>query len=219
MKILKFIKRFFGIAFLVFSGFCVVFIFTEDLKIPFIVEAVIFCLIGFLLLRKPKESGQVHNVTEPTDTYTEDDNVIVHTDGSVITKDEIPYLVSLGLESTRTNMTISTNIRIIQESYTLMRTTTNPETLCSRYKLCLSKLEELQYYANQGVNVPNLDVLIQSLSNENYCSLIRQCYQSYMDKAKMELKTEAWINKRKQKFLDYIRQNVDVNILMKLSIF
>lgn len=56
------------------------------------------------------------------------------------------------------------------------------------------------------------------VSDTNYCRLIQQCYDRYIQKASSELKTESGIQKRKIKFRDYIRENVDIQIYQYLQL-
>lgn len=176
----------------------------------------VWLLLFFLLFRKKKDK-----TTEPMNSYVETDNMVYRTDAKPITDAETIYLQQVGIEEARAKMLTPQHIRHIQESYKIMYDTSDPETLCSRYKYALNLVKELRYFTTKGWynDHTKLSELENLFSDDNYCKIIQHSYIQYMEKAKSELKTESGIEKRKQRFLDYIRQNVDTQILMKLSIF
>lgn len=158
---------------------------------------------------------------EPPIQYIESNNIIMHTNKQPITDEEIPYLIKVGYDATNAKMQISTLVKKVQESHQIMYNTTSPETLCSRYNYAKNIVNELQYFYQQGFynNIEVLEKCKEFVSDRNYCKLIIQCYNKYMQKAYAELKTANGIEKRRQKFLNYIKQNVNTQILLNLSIF
>lgn len=117
-----------------------------------------------------------------------------------------------------TNHHISQLERVINDSYHIMYTTNNPETLCERYKFAVIKMNELQKYS-ESENSDNLRKCVELLSNDNLCSLIISCYNKYMEKASSELKTEKAIQNRKNKFWKIIEEHIDHNIFSSAKKF
>ena len=197
---------------------------------PMIAESVMWVVFAILLFRKKKpRAEQTESSVKPTqipDTelnlnYVEDDTIIMRSDGKPITDSEIPYLVQVGREQATAKMRIPTLITQVQESYKIMYDTIDPETLCSRFSFASKALDELRYYDTQSLypSTPSIDKLNELLSDDNYVKLIQRSFMRYMEKAKSELKTASGIEKRKQKYLNYIRNNVDAKILRQLKIF
>ncbi len=212
-------KKILGIFCVIMAVACSFLLFT-NYHPAIIAELIMWLIFSFLLFRKKKDKA-----AEPVNSYIETDNMVYRTNAKPITDAETIYLQQTSLEETkektRAKMLIPQHIRHIQESYKIMYDTADPETLCSRYKYALNLVQELKYFATKGwYNDPvKLNELENLFSNDNYCKIIQHSYMQYMEKAKSELKTETGIEKRKQKFLDYVRQNVDTQILMRLSIF
>lgn len=151
------------------------------------------------------------NVSQKQSTsYIETENIIYHTERRTISDDEVPYLIQIGQEKATAKWKIPELERQIKESYQLMRTTNNPETLCSRYKLIVEKIKELEYFEQKGLfdkdSFAQYDALI---TEDNYYNLILACYTKYVDKARSELTTEKGVNNRIDKFLKIIHQNVN----------
>lgn len=188
----------------------------------FIVEISLLVFFAFLLFRKKKgNTAELSEPVEKADGYVETDSTVYRADGQRISASEIPYLQQLDRERIRAKMAIPQHIWHIQESYQIMYDTADAETLCSRYKFAKGKVEELQHFFEQGFysDAENLEKYQGLVSDANYEKLIVQCFARYMNKAHAELKTAFGIEKRKQRFLNYIRENVDVQIMMNLSIF
>lgn len=106
----KFFCALWGIVFLMSSlGGTISYFATPEHHIENIIVAVIFLIIGLVLLRtafkKSKKPLTTQNITaegakplSPSIQYIKDGNTISHTDGSPITDEEIPYLMQLGYE-------------------------------------------------------------------------------------------------------------------------
>lgn len=196
----------------------------ERKEAVFFVEFLVWVLFAFLLLKKKKSKEVLSDNVKETQkltAYIETNNMIYRADGQKISEAEIPYLQQVSHECAKAKMLVPQHIKHIQESYQIMYDTADPDILCSRYKYTKGIVEELQYFFQQGyyTDAENLEKYKGLISDSNYEKLIIQCFTKYMNKANAELKTASGIEKRKQKFLDYIRANVDVQILMNLSIF
>lgn len=214
----------------ILGGFCSimavisVILLIDTHNLVFIVETLLWVFFATLLFKKKKIKDSINSIElseQNASSYIETNTMIYRSDGQEITESEIPYLQQIDREKARAKMLMPQHIRHIQESYQIMYDTDNPDTLCSRYKYTKGIVEELQYFFQQGyyTDVNNLEKYKELISDSNYKKLIVQCFTKYMNKANTELKTVSRIEKRKQKFLDYIRENVDVQILMNLSIF
>lgn len=143
------------------------------------------------------------------DSYIEDGQMIIRTDGKEITDEDIPYLIQLGQDKAIAKWKIPDLTRIITESYQIMCTTDNPETLCSRYKVIIKKVNELATLEQQGLFDTNTFNYYNTLiSDDNYYNLILTCYQKYAAKARSELKTQNGISNRINKFWKIICNNV-----------
>lgn len=142
-------------------------------------------------------------------SYINDGSMIFRTDGKKISDEEVPYLIQLGRGQASANLQIPDLTRIITESYQIMRTTDNPETLCSRYKVIIKKVNELATLEQQGLFDTNTFNHYNTLiSDDNFYNLILSCYQKYASKAHSELKTQNGINNRINKFWKIICNNV-----------
>lgn len=154
---------------------------------------------------------------EQSISYIETENAIYRTDGEPISDKEVPYLVQIGQEKAFAQWKIPELERLIKESYQLMCVTNNPETLCSRYKFIVEKINELAYFEQNGAF--NKDSFIQYtilVTEDNYCKLISACYTKYVNKAHSELTTQKGINNRIDKFWKIIRQNVNDEFYNKI---
>lgn len=158
------------------------------------------------------------NITEDAISYVDAGNVIYHADGSSITDKEIPYLKQIGRDKAIAEFNYPQNIRLIKESYQIMYDTTDPKTLCDRYKTAKNHLNELNHYLNQGLISNSTDLIRcnELLSNNNYCSLVIWCYKKYINKANIELKTKKGVNDRLNKFWIVIQDSVDIETYIKL---
>lgn len=221
-------KKFIKILSILWTVFCLIGILGNFSKYSFAdwVTVVIVVSIPYVILwwiykkfTSKEIKNELNEIPEPvlTPTYIETDHTIHKVDGTVITDKEIPYLQNIGQEETRARWMIPQHIRLIQESYKIMYETADPSTLCSRYNYILPIIEELQYFAKQGyyTDSETLEKFSSMVSKENYQKLIMRCFDRYMQKAHSELKTQTGIEKRKQKFIDFISSNVDPNILIK----
>lgn len=154
---------------------------------------------------------------EPPESYIETENVIYRADEKPIFDKEVPYLIQIGQEKATAKWKIPELQRQIKESYQLMCTTNNPETLCSRYKLIVEKIKELAYFEQKGLFDKDSFAQYNALITEdNYCNLILACYTKYVDKARSKLTTEKGINNRIDKFLKIIHQNVNDDIYNRI---
>lgn len=163
-----------------------------------------------------KELGAHVSEEQPT-TYMETANTIYRTDGEFISDKEVPYLIQTGQEKAIAKWKIPELERQIKESYQLMCTTNNPETLCSRYKFIVEKINELAYFQQKGLFDKDSFVQYNALiTDDNYCNLILTCYTKYVNKARSELTTEKGVNNRINKFLKIIRQNVNAEFYNKM---
>ena len=163
-----------------------------------------------------KKLGTRLSETQPT-TYIETENAIYRADGESISDEEVPYLIQIRQEKATAKWKIPELERQIKESYQLMRTTNNPETLCSRYKFIVEKINELAYFEQKGLFDKDSFAQYNALITEhNYYNLILACYTKYVNKARSELTTEKGVNNRINKFLKIIRQNVSAEFYNKM---
>lgn len=87
---------------------------------------------GNILKATVRQNGVPSASPESGVSYIEDDKMIARTDGKEITDNEVSYLVQVGQEEAISKWKIQELTRLISESYRIMQTTDNPETLCNR---------------------------------------------------------------------------------------
>lgn len=156
------------------------------------------------------------NAESPT-SYIEAENVIYRTDGKSLSNEEIPNLARIGKEKAIAKWKIPEIERQIKDSYQIMCTTNNPETLCDRYKFIAERINELAYFQQKGLFDKDSFVQYNALiTDDNYRNLILACYTKYVNKARSELTTEKGVNNRINKFLKIIRQNVNSEFYNKM---
>lgn len=235
----KIFKKTIGIFFLIEFIVSLYLAFTDLREYPFVAlfTSSFFGVVAFLLLRHPKQS-EVNTITlQPDDkifnseietleaasenhsiSYIENENIIYKTDNSKISDEEVLYLRKISQEKATAQWKTPQLVRLINESYQIMFSTDNPETLCDRYKFSIKNYQELLFYENQGYfkDKDTIDNLHEKLSVENYSKLIYQCYQKYVSKAQKELKTQRGVNNRINKFWKTIQDNVDTNTYIAL---
>lgn len=144
--------------------------FTDLREYPFtaLFTSSFFGIIAFLLLRHPKKTevntttlqsdnsvsdseieplGTVsENVLENHSTsYIETENMIYKTDNSKISDEEVLYLRKISQEKATAQWKTPQLVRLINESYQIMFSTDNPETLCDRYKFSIKKLSGVAF--------------------------------------------------------------------------
>lgn len=220
------IRKFFSVFSLIMAVGCVI-VFIAYVRHPAVVAELLMWVGIFALLNKKKRHEELTNeVPEEQNqvtAYIENTNTIYHTDNTFIAESEILYLQQLGREQAKAKMRISQLNHLIQESYRIMYTTNNPKTLCSRYDEIVLYMQEIKRYIDDGLADADASISFNKnsalVSDDNYCLLIQQCFKRYMQKAQTELKTNTGIEKRRQRFFDFLHSNVDIKIIMRLSIF
>lgn len=151
-------------------------------------------------------------------SYSEYDKILARTESEPLTDDEVSYLIQVGREKAIAKWRLQQLTPLISESYQIMQSTNNPETLCSRYKFVVGKINELaateqsELYDNNTLN--QYKTLI---SDDNLYNLIMICYQKYLTKAKSELKTQNGVNNRINKFWNIIHNNVSAELYNKIA--
>ena len=100
-------------------------------------------------------------------------------------------------------------IKHLTESYNLIYSTDNPETFGSRWRFSIDRLQKLKEYNDKGYwNAPHpYEYYEQLFTGENLKALLQQCYNRYVNKARLELKTESAVQKRIEKFKTTIQKH------------
>lgn len=107
-------------------------------------------------------------------------------------------------------MVIPQYIRQLTDSYSLLNSTDNPETFGSRLEFSINRLKELKEYNNKGwwnAQQP-YEYYEQLFTGENLKKLLQNCYNRYVNKARLELKTESAVQKRIEKFTATIQKHI-----------
>lgn len=182
---LKIIKRIIG----VFSGImCITsfsLAFSYEPVAVFIFMTVLFGIITFLCFKTKKANEKVEHIERIT---------------QVEVLDKVPNNQFFLDEN------IKSALRIINESFHIMQTTKNIDTLCSRYEVGLKNCYHLKEFEIAGLYKGNQtsDYFI-SMYMDNYHFLIKQCYDRFLS----EVKTESGKAKRAEKFWNTLKQCVD----------
>ncbi len=169
-------------------------IFTEkemEIKITFFIIFLIFSVITYYLNKKKK--------------YYKDNNIITP---------NIPKEILNDLKHSHDKSQIDNLVRIIEESYKIMKNTKNIETLCERYDLAMQKiytLKELELIKEYNAN-PNADYFI-SLFTSNYYTLIKKCHDRYLG----EVKTQNSKETREKNFWSTLAKYVDEYTLQDIK--
>lgn len=128
-----------------------------------------------------------------------------------ISDEEVPNLVLLGQRIAIANLKVPQLTQQIVESYRLMCSTNNPETLCNRYKFIIEKIDELALFQEQGFfDKDTINRYKSFVTDDELYKLILVCYQKYLNKARSELKTKNGLNNRIKKFWQVIYKNVSI---------
>lgn len=203
MKIIKKIMGAFCLIELIVS-ISLSFTVIKDEPISSFLLCAFFASLAYLLLKKPKSiqnSDTIDfNITEKENTIFQKENTF-QSQTKTIQKRRSYYNVAQ----------IPTLLQHIKDSYEIMNSTSNPETICYRYKFGLKKCCQLKDLEQNGLYYGNPDAnyYLYLFSPDNYHNLILLCYDRYVEKARKELKTEKGINRRIDKFWNIIKENVD----------
>lgn len=100
-------------------------------------------------------------------------------------------------------------IQQLIDSYNLIKSTDNPETFGSRWRFSINRLQELKEYNDKGYwNAAHpYEYYEQLFTGDNLKALLQTCYNRYVNKARLELKTESGVQKRIEKFKETIKKH------------
>lgn len=199
----------------------IIFIFSAVTETPtMIIGAIIFGIFTYLLWRNDTYNNPKKKLQSSTTSFFKDNKPNEHQQvyfkhDKEIKETEQDFVQNHSYNTTksRTTKPVQTSILLqhINDSYNIVCSTLNPETLCSRYEFGLKRCCELKELEENGLyhGNPDANYYLSLFSPENYQKSILSCYDKYLKKAKSELKTEKSINKRIEKFWDIIKNHID----------
>lgn len=173
------------------------------------------------ILKETEQTPLVSNTTNASsEFYTENNTTIQETDEKLILQNNTTQNLKTFQSQNKTIQNkykqynthqIQIILQHINDSYKIIHSTTNPETLCTRYEFGFKQCCELRELEQNGLyhGNPESNYYLSLFSSENYHNLILLYYDKYMVKTKSELKTERSIDNRIEKFWNIIKENVD----------
>lgn len=113
---------------------------------------------------------------------------------------------------------ISLVVQQIEDSYKIMCSTSDIETLISRHEFGIRKCYTLKQLEQCGLYSGNLSSdYYLSLYKANYHDLIIKCYEQYYKKAKKQLKTEKGVQKKIDAFWAYVAEELNEFTIQELK--
>lgn len=172
--IIKLLCGFFGIIFLFGSFGGIITCFSDQSNLVLYISFIlIFLVIGIILLKiafnnQSRKHTPVKNTTiekeTPSSQYIETENFIAHTDGSLISDEEIPYLMQLGYENAVQNEKDSNNPKFRRTEQEEELAFEFMQTHDREFSILVNQFENLYRSANQtDDSSQRVDLLNQAL--------------------------------------------------------
>lgn len=211
---------------------------TEKPAIPYIIETIIFVVLTFLLSREPKDKNNItnqvqikseplqrtvvnaksnfisnYNNQELLNSYVAQANHALTTGNifkvTVQRSDSPPLEASTTMKQCYSSIQLQDDLRILKDSVTLLRNTTNLETFFNRYELAMKTTYVVDQAKNAGILIENpfpADYLLELKGRSE--DVLRISYEKELKKI-VSLKTANGKRNRIDRFINNLSEYQD----------